>query len=388
MKVDNNEKNKYIIDIAAERVYNGQSEKYHRLYTKWRNDPENPRGYRFIHDSREHIYVDGEGYADKTPEAAEKDSLHSCYRFLGQLMTLFILFRITLYIVMRVYFSFPYYGWVFSSQLDKIHSASSELTYIYCFIRLIPYLVAIFFSLFILRLPMRVVFPKEKLRAGVIGAGVSLTLLFVVISRIFDYGLTGVFTKMNVDVICYNLLRSDDPTAQRVYFLVELFLIPIFSEIIFRGYILQLLRQFGDTFAIVISAACSAFCYNEITKILSFFILGIILGSITLKSGSLIAPMAARVVFTNVSLILNELAIDPHDLPMRFLEVVISLVIVIFAVFVLSKARAQMNFRFRLDNEGTELSFDRKIREMIGSNFFVAWIVISLVLTILMIRFV
>lgn len=388
MKVDSNEKDKYIIDIASERVYNGQSEEYHRLYTKWRNDPENPRGYRFIHDSREHIYVDGEGYADKTPETAEKDSLHRCYTFLGQLMTLFLLFRITLYIVMRVYFSFPYYSWVFSSQLDKIKSASSELTYIYCFMRIIPYLVVIVFGIFFLKLPLRVVFPKEKLKPGVIGAGVSLTLLFIVISRIFDYWLTGVFTKMNVDVICYNLLRTDDPTAQKVYFFVELFLIPIFSEIIFRGYILQLFRQFGDTFAIVISAACSAFCYNEITKILSLFILGIILGSITLKSGSLAAPMAARVIFKNVSLILNELAIDPHDLPMRFLEVIISLVIVAFAIFVLSRARAQMDFRFKLDNEGTELSFDRKIREMLGSNFFVAWLVISLVLTILMIRFV
>ncbi len=54
----------YLIDVAAEKVYVSQDKAYHDAFTKWRNDKHNRFGYRFVHDSREHTYVDGEGYAD------------------------------------------------------------------------------------------------------------------------------------------------------------------------------------------------------------------------------------------------------------------------------------------------------------------------------------
>ena len=55
------DKEKYLIDIAKEKTYQNQFDEYHKQFSEWRSRKDNPYGYSFVHDMREHTYVDGEG---------------------------------------------------------------------------------------------------------------------------------------------------------------------------------------------------------------------------------------------------------------------------------------------------------------------------------------
>ena len=77
---DNNE---YMRDVAKEATYLNQSDEYRRLYAQWRADPENLYGYQFVHDTREHSYIDGKGYVPHLAEVAESISLVKCCSLMG-----------------------------------------------------------------------------------------------------------------------------------------------------------------------------------------------------------------------------------------------------------------------------------------------------------------
>ncbi len=59
---------KYLIDIAKDKTYQNQFDDYHKEFSKWRTKKGNPYGYSFVHDTREHTYVDGEGYYQRSAD--------------------------------------------------------------------------------------------------------------------------------------------------------------------------------------------------------------------------------------------------------------------------------------------------------------------------------
>ncbi len=378
----------YMIDVAGQRHYHGQGSDYAEAYTAWRNDPENKYAYSFVHDSREHTYIDGEGFADRRAVTAEKEALRRCTNFLGFSMLILLLFQVLRFNIMKYAFNSDYLGWVYYSQHDDLETISAAQSYVYIALRVISLLSVLLIAHFTLKMPAKISLPHEKPGAKLFICGLCIALMFLIISRVFDYVLIQVFSQVNIDVSFYYYLNTDDKTAQTVYYLSEMIVSSVLIEIIFRGYILQLFRQFGDLFAIIISAFASAFCYHDISNIMYMFFLCIILGIITVINGSVYASILTRVVLMHVEALLNELSLVPDDLPKRFIEAIICLAVSAAAVYSLQKLTAEPYPRLNIHDEETEMTIGEKTRCLIYSNLFMIWLMLDVVAVVFSVRFI
>ncbi len=383
------DKREYMIDVAGERRYQGQGRDYYNAYTSWRNDAKNKYAYRFVHDKREHIYIDGEGYADKRAVNAEKQALHSCISFLGGSMLVLFIFQLARFLVMRYVFNSDYIGWVYYSESSKALSAVPDIqAYVYLLLRLLSLVTVLIICAVTLRIPRKIALPLEKPRAKLVACGLCISLVFLIISRVFDYILVQLFMQINVDVSFYYYLHSHNNIVRAVYYLNETILSSVLIEMIFRGYILQLFRQFGDLYAIIVSSLASAFCYHDITNIMFMFALGVILGMITIINGSIGVTVFTRMVIMNLSFLLNSLSVVYNDLPDRFIEAMICIVITAAGIYSLRRLTAEPYEPLRLSDPGTEMTLAEKMKQLLNSNLFLLFLTASMIAVVMSVRFI
>lgn len=80
------------------------------------------------------------------------------------------------------------------------------------------------------------------------------------------------------------------------YSVITLIFMTVLQEIFFRGVVLFKLREFGDTCAIVCSSLLFALLANELLLVVKWFILGLPLGYLTLKSSNVKTAIILRLV--------------------------------------------------------------------------------------------
>ena len=382
-----NENTDYFIDVARDHIYQNQGKEYTEAFTEWRNDEKNPYGYAFIHDSREHIYVDGEGYADEFAVTSEKETLHRCFKVAGIAMLIMIAFQTALSLSMRWIFGSQMDGWIYYSERSALRQYGFEQIAVYCAIKIIAYLSVILFCALKLRLPKKVYLPTEPVSRKKITYAVCVSLIFMVIARIFDYVLVKMFYSANIDMCFYRYVISNSPSGQYFYMATELLIVPILSEIIFRGYFLQLFRQFGDMFAIIFSSILASCCFHDISKLMYMFFFSIILATVTIKTGNIFASMIARIVVVDVTYVLNDFSVGALDYELRFREIIVCIFLLVVCTCIITYLHEYITTP-RTQPDSTEITLTGKLRLVLNSNYMIAWLLLSLFETILAVRIV
>lgn len=97
------------------------------------------------------------------------------------------------------------------------------------------------------------------------------------------------------------------------FYLIRVLVVPaLLEEFLFRGVILRSLRQFGDSFAIVVSAFSFSLIHYNLSRDLRAFLLGLVLGYFVIRSGSIWTAVAGRFCCLLLSLASENL---PHLFP-------------------------------------------------------------------------
>ena len=86
-------------------------------------------------------------------------------------------------------------------------------------------------------------------------------------------------------------------------------LVPALEELFFRGYLLHALKRYGQARAALVSTLCFALAHmgGAVHAVLLYAALGLLLASLTLKTGSLLAPVLVHGCY-NLALIVLESA--------------------------------------------------------------------------------
>lgn len=137
------------------------------------------------------------------------------------------------------------------------------------------------------RIPLRVAFPLRSGRSDLVGGALIVVLGWAVIvsyiSLFFELFL-GVF---GIGLISADLSLPQETWARIIYVFQIVFLAPFLEECIFRGAVMQSLRQFGDVFALFASSAVFALYHCNLTSIPYAFLMGIAIGFFAMRSGTL-----------------------------------------------------------------------------------------------------
>ena len=115
-------------------------------------------------------------------------------------------------------------------------------------------------------IPLKVAAPVPK-GARLSKSGIFLILVILVFSRVFNYIISLVFGLINLD--CVYAIAIHDPNnnlSDLIYLIFNCVLVSIVSELFFRGAVMQTFRQFGDTFAMLVSGIAFSLSYYDISS--------------------------------------------------------------------------------------------------------------------------
>ncbi|MCR5636262.1 MAG: CPBP family intramembrane metalloprotease [Clostridiales bacterium] len=162
--------------------------------------------------------------------------------------------------------------------------------------------------------------------------------------------------------------------------LISVAIVPALAEeFMFRGVVLTILRKYGDTFAIFISSLLFGLLHGNFVQTPFAFVVGLVLGFITVYTGSMLPSMIIHCLNNSISIIITYLN-NNIELEAVTEVIYVSVSVIIAAVglvslFVLSKSDRHM---FSLESGAAELSFSKKVRAAISEPWTLVFISIML----------
>jgi|GEM_PF-460416 len=194
----------------------------------------------------------------------------------------------------------------------------------------------LFFKLFSVRISDIVSFSlkRRKLFLPLFLFGIAFCSFANIISSI----AASFFEKSNID---YEVIMPENPKGIYGFLLVFISTVAVpalIEEFTCRGLVMGLLRKYGDGFAIIVSSILFGLMHGNFEQMPFAFMVGLVLGFITVKSGSLLIAIAVH-AFNNFVSVAFDYFFD--GVPTVYQDVgyiiflVVCLLLGIFALFLL-----------------------------------------------------
>lgn len=378
--LSNNNNEKFLIDVAKDRIYQNQDEEYYKEYLKWRTDEKNPYGYRFIHDTREHSYVDGEGYLHYKEDVAERISLYKCLGLLG--VTMLVMTCIDLFqdLILNLLAPNTIGNITYFSDIYTERNINFGIAVISGFMTLARFIVPAAVFKLSCKIPQKVAMPRSKCDHKLVGSSVVIMLVILVLSRIGNFYMSKILGFVGVDTVYAYVSFGSNLYVTLLNISLYCVLIPIVSEYLFRGLILQTFRQFGDLFAIIITCFVCGFSYYDLPNLGYGICSSIVLALFTIRTGSLRTAIFMNMSAHILNYILSVLSISDITYG-RIFETVICTLIVGLSVIVYSRLISSGDWSFNIQtSSNSQIPLGKKVKMIFTSNSIAIWIVVGIIM--------
>ena len=364
-----------------------QDKAYNEMFKAWRRQRKDSVGFYYVSKPNELTYLDGYGFVTDYPEAAERNSLRKVMNVIG--VTMIILGVIDLlykYAVPNVLAAFG--ADIYFDKYTKTFYGNEWLILgIDVFFNVIKRLLPLWYVYKKMQMPIKVMIPIRITNRTLFRYAVPVMLFAAgcstAASGMYDriLGLCGISKDKLFDM-------PDSKAVLVLYLIVHIILIPIISEIHTRGALMQLLRQFGDGFAIVVTALLTSLITYNIGTFCYIFVVSLVIGYFTVRTGSVITAILMRITSAAVSygvFMADEFVSDENSG-----LVVMILMLIILGVGLVSFVRLLLNYsnNFSLNFKGRYLSFSDKCGIIASSIPVVIGLTIIIIHTIINVSFV
>ena len=361
----------YLIDIASESEYQNQTEEYHKAYTEWRMNEHNRFGYKFIKDTREHTYAYGEGFEYNEASDAERKTLRDISSLLGGVLLVSAFIRLA----QAVFDSRA--GHILSGAAIELSGTPRDTDRIAAVALSLfrPFSLTLCIILFqsFLRLPRKVFMPinGKASKAQVLcrlGTITGIAVICFIISVMFR-----VFLHTDIFSVTGGFVWTSDIALNVQYFVNQYIICAVLHAVFINGLVLQSLRQFGDSTAVFFSTIVEGVMAISFTKISTHLVMGVCFALLTIKTGSIIAPIVARILTNCIFFSLR--LIDyyyPGEAGELFL-VLTCVVIMAIAMFCIGQLLNMGGLDVSLKSSDEGLSFREKSRVFFTSMPMIEW---------------
>lgn len=364
-----------------------QDKAYNEMFKAWRRQRKDSIGFYYVSKPNELTYLDGYGFVTDYPEAAERNALRKVMNVIGvTMMILGVIDLLYKYAVPNVLAAFGA-DIYFDKYTKTFYGDEWLILAIDTFFSVIKRLIPLLYVYKKMQMPIKVMIPTRITNRTLFKYAVPVML--------FTAGCctaaSGVYERILhfVGIEKDKLFDMPDSKAVLVLFLiVHIILIPIISEMHTRGALLQLLRQFGDGFAIVVTALLTSLISYNISTFCYIFVVSLVIGYFTVRTGSVITAILMRITAAAVSygvFMADELVSDENSG-----LVVMILMLIILGVGLVSFVKLLLNYsnNFSLNFKGRYLSFSDKCGITASSIPVVIGLTIIIIHTIINISFV
>ncbi len=288
---------KDIINVVEEYNYDTQGEIYNMNFKRWRKNKQNPYAFNFEVNKKESVYIESKGFKAPNLEDAEAETLGKIARIIGIAMLIWI--SIDTVISQLGIQLFDYLGFnIFSTFFDAPLSGGSKEIVIALIIT--SFLKTIIPAIYLkkeLRLPSdsrvmhTMIHPGDLVRSICLCLAVSTVVSLPNIYSDSTVQLFSYFSKLDADVSAWG------QTEFVVYTIYDIIIMSIFSELLFRGAIFTALRQFGDRFAIGVTAVISGLLVQDFTEMPAVILISLVAGAGMVRSGSVYTAIFVQMIY-------------------------------------------------------------------------------------------
>ncbi|MGN1417626.1 MAG: type II CAAX prenyl endopeptidase Rce1 family protein, partial [Oscillospiraceae bacterium] len=146
-------------------------------------------------------------------------------------------------------------------------------------------------------MPLKVMIPLKTSNKPLFGTAIPSALLVAAAGSVMMIPMKNLFSYMHAG-LNLNMTISSDSSNMAALIILSVIITPIFSEILVHGACLQLLRQFGDGYALMITGVITAISSDDIRLFLYFFMISVVIGYFTLRTGSVITAIFMRMTIS------------------------------------------------------------------------------------------
>ena len=372
-----NGEKEYLIDIASESRYTGQNKEYHDAFRQWRTKEGNRYGYKYVKDTREHTYAFGEGFETELASDSERDSLKYSSCAIGGVMLISAVIRL-----LQVLFDSRSGHMLKGSSIElygNTHPSDILSTVILSLFKPFSLLICILLIWMFTRLPKKVFMPKgRRIPArhtfclfGVV-AGIAVTCY--ILSVFFR-----IFFGAKFMSVPGGFVWCDDIGLNIHCFGTQYIITPILHAILMNGLILQLLRQFGDSTAIIITATTEAIMAINLTNIGTHFVLSLAVCIVTLKTGSIFKAIFVRIMINVIFFGLKMIDTSYPSGESELYMLLACILIMAIGLACLGKLISYDDFEMNIKSSDTQLNFRNKMQVFFTAMPTISWLAASLI---------
>ncbi len=269
-----------------------QTDEYNTEYNKWHNNKDNKYSYPVTDSQRERSYVKGKGYIQNGIQLAEGNALKRCYSLIGLACIFSLLVNIGLSHFLHRQYHYQYE--LLSPYIYNISSLGidSHVRGIFISLNIFKSLVPLLIFTFVLKMPAKVMFPVKinSHRTSVFLIGFSAVAYLIV--KIPHQIILDNFSVVNISFTPTEI----NPNHSLLF--AEIVFSSILIELFFRGAVLQLLRQFGDCFALIFTTIFSTFMLQSFLSWDLSLVTNFAAGFAVIMTGSLLSGITIRVILS------------------------------------------------------------------------------------------
>ena len=363
------------VDAVEDFVYDTQNASYNRAYKSWRRHAPTSFMYRYHAHVNEVKYTEGRPAERDDAESVERRALMRCSELIGFGLLIFLcteLFGSTLLI------------WLFrllgvDIRLDfltlSMQGSQWPITAVRALRVLVKFGLPAIILIRMLRLPAKVCvpvciggLPETALAAGL---GMLCTAVYTVADNSGGVELA------------QQIFEYKDSAAVIAYALFDVFIASALAELLLRGAILQALRQFGDVYAVLLTAIIGFLLPNPFTGRVSELLIGLCSGYLMLKGGSLVKCIILRTVYSVLVYARLVTVYATNTMPLwSFVLLLISVGAIALSYYVISR-RTQLTLR----NRRSRLSWLRKLAAFSETVTTLPWAAASALVAVIQIFF-
>ncbi len=280
------------IDVVEASVYPNQSEQYRMQFRDWRRKPQNRYAFAFIKDLKESSFSENMAILNETPSSVEQKSLRNIGFLIGTVLILYLVLENVmdkLIVFVMNHLGLDIEMFFLGSYL---YGDGRHVFLVSAVINLLKYLVPVVVLGIALRLPVRVSHPQLVRRPKELLLGICVTMLLSVVLGLFCVSRSAELEK-------YRMLTSAAEAGNfqlLLHLFMSLLVIPLMAELLLHGSMFQVLRQFGDYFAIYVVSLLAALLAHNVQDAVRMGIMTLIFSVFVVSTGSFWTAVLLHVI--------------------------------------------------------------------------------------------
>lgn len=286
-----------LIDVVEEYDYDTQYEQYNRYYKNWRKNKQNPFAFNFEMNRRESVYIEGKGFKVPSLLDAESEVIGHIMHVVGIAMLMWVFIDNIIgkaAIQILGHFGIDIHANFLS---DGVHGGPKEIVTFFIAVSFLKVLVPAVYMKKVFKVPKEVRFmnvlnhPSDLLSAIAMSLAVSVVSTLPNIYNNTNSQLYNYFSTIDTDVSAWG------QTEFVVYTIYDIIILSIITELFFHGALFAPLRQFGDFFAIGITAAIAGLLSEDLSELPAAILITLAAGVGMVRSGSIYTAFFVRIIY-------------------------------------------------------------------------------------------